>query len=102
MYPWLLRTYQGAFATVFVSDVRGSLNKILLCKAEDAAFSPTGVRSDAKALATRIDFDFDLAALAATYKNVSSKRLSPKVLTDDYAPVNLMRLRKADEKDWEY
>ena len=102
LYPWVLQTYQSAFATVMEANVPGTINKVLVARTAASAVTSADLAAGAKALASRITFDYDLAACAAAYRDASSKKVIKNILTDDYAPVNLMRLRKADEKDWEY
>lgn len=102
LYPWMKRTYQSVFPTLLEAQVTGSINRVLICMAEDAKLSELDLVSRAHPLAQKMSLPFDLSPYAAAYGDASSKRPSTKVLTDDYAPVNLMRIRKADEKDWEY
>ncbi|MCD6405401.1 MAG: fused MFS/spermidine synthase [Planctomycetes bacterium] len=102
LYPWMLRTYQTSFGTAFEARVERSINKVLiLWPGKNAARSADFVEGS-KAVEKTLGVGFSLVRRAALYKDVSTDRISQKVLTDDYAPVNLMRLRKADEKDWEY
>ena len=79
-----------------------TINRVLICLTEPAAASPAGLQSAAAGLQKRLSLTFNLARLAASYRDVSKKRPSKNVLRDDFAPVNLMRLRKADGKDWQY
>jgi spermidine synthase len=102
LYPWLLRTYQSVFPSVLAADVRGSINKVILCRAAANAFDVQALIDRARDLQSRRSIDFDLPSMAAAFHDESTKRPSPRVLTDDFAPVNLMRIRKADEKDWKY
>jgi len=102
LYPWALRTYQAAFPTLFEANVPGTINRVLLGFAEKQKLAPHDIELAARGLAGRVSFDYDLVRCAGVYRDVSMARPSKNILTDDYAPVNLMRLRKADEKDWKY
>lgn len=102
LYPWVLRTYQVSFPTLLETHVPGSINRILVCLQEKSAATPDDLALKARALGEKVAFGFDVASYAAGYKDVSSTQATERVLTDDYAPVNLMWRRKADEKDWEY
>jgi len=102
LYPWLLRTYQSAFPALWVADVPGTINKVFLAANEPETIDGDELVEKSEKLAAKHDLGFDLPACAARFKDVSKEEPSDRVLTDDYAPVNLMRLRQADEKDWEY
>ena len=102
LYPWLLRTYQSVFPSVVTADVRGSSNKVILCRAAAGAIDVKALPARARDLQSRRAIDFDLASMASAFSDQSTPRPSPRVLTDDFAPVNLMRIKKADEKDWKY
>ncbi len=102
LYPWLMRTYQSAFPTLFRARVGGSMNKVLVGWSEPGAETRRSFRSKTAELAGRVDFGFDAAALAGHYEDVSSRITTRRVLTDDYAPVNLMWHRQATRRDWEY
>jgi spermidine synthase len=102
LYPWMLRTYQNAFGTLFEGNIPGTINRVLIGKAGKSAFAGKDIVSRSRAMQSKIAMGYDLAGCAGIFRDVSSRQASDKVLTDDYAPVNLMKLRKADEKDWEY
>jgi spermidine synthase len=102
LYPWVLRTYQEAFGTLFEANVPGTINRVLIGKAEKSSATVETLVSKSKELSARLTLGFDLVACAAVFTDSSSRQQTKNVLTDDYAPVNLMRIRKADEKDWEY
>jgi spermidine synthase len=102
LYPWLLRTYQVSFGTILETRVPRSINKILVCLVPEKAAGREELATKARELGAGISFGFDLGAYAQGYRDVSSSVAAERVLTDDYAPVNLMWRRKADEKDWEY
>ena len=102
LYPWMLRTYQSVFPTVLEADVSGTINHVLICKATQEKVSMEDFENRAHAFQERLKSNIDFAALASVFTEASQKKPSTRVLTDDYAPVNLMRIRKADEKDWKY
>ncbi len=102
LYPWMLRTYQTSFGTVFEARVERSINKVLILWAGKNAAKSSDFVQGAKAVEKTLGIGFSLVGRAALHKDVSTDKTSQRVLTDDYAPVNLMRLRKADEKDWQY
>jgi spermidine synthase len=102
LYPWVLRTYQNAFGTVLEVNVPKTINRVLIGFAGKAAVTLDAVKARAGVLASSATLGYDLVACAGLYRDVSSKQPSKNILTDDYAPVNLMRIRKADEKDWQY
>ncbi len=102
LYPYMLHTYQSVFPTVLAADVYGTINKVLICKAAPEKISLADVAAKAREMQQRLTFGFDLAANVGAFHDVSNARPPTQVLTDDFAPVNLMKIRKADEKDWQY
>lgn len=102
LYPWVLRTYQASFGTLFEAAVPGTINRVLIGTAEKSFATTETLVAKSHELSTRVTLGFDLAACATVFRDASVKQPTKNVLTDDYAPVNLMRIRKADEKDWEY
>ena len=102
LYPWVLRTYQNAFETLLEASIPNTINRVLICEPRLEGDKPADFVAKAGTLSTKVQFGYDLAACAAIFKDRSSKQSSKNVLSDDFAPVNLMRIRKADEKDWEY
>jgi len=102
LYPWLLRTYQSCFGALLRARVAGSINKVLVAGAEPGAVTEENFSEKAAALASRINFGYDAAACAADFDDISTSTETERILTDDYAPVNLMWRREADSEDWEY
>jgi spermidine synthase len=102
LYPWVLRTYQNAFGTLLEVNVPGTINRVIVGKVEKSAAAPADLVKKSKALQSVVTLGYDLAACAGLYTDASTRQPSKNILTDNYAPVNLMRIRKADEKDWEY
>lgn len=102
LYPWMLRTYQASFGTLLEARVPNTLNKVLVGFDAVDAVAPGSFEKRALAFERDKTPGFDAAECARGFKDVSSEKKTRRVLTDDYAPVNLMWRRKADEKDWEY
>ena len=102
LYPWMLRTYQSSFGTLFCAKVAGSINKVLVAWPEPQSQTEEGLRSKVATLAAAVDLGYDAAACAADFEDISNDTETDRILTDDYAPVNLMWRREADSKDWEY
>lgn len=102
LYPWVQRTYQQAFPTLFECGIPMSINRVLIGCAEKQPITARDLVTRAGEVAKKKTFGFDLVECAGAYVDISQKQPSKNILTDDYAPVNLMRIKKADEKDWKY
>jgi spermidine synthase len=102
LYPWMLRTYQSCFPTILSARIPLSINKVLLCLAEEDAVKPADLVANARDFAQRVPLGYDPVECARGYDDSSSSTRSDKVLTDQFAPVNLMWRKEADAKDWEY
>jgi len=102
LYPWMLRTYQASFGTLFRAKVAGSINKVLVAWPEPEAQTEEGFRSKVAELTAAVNLGYDAPACAADFEDISNDTETDRILTDDYAPVNLMWRREADSEDWEY
>jgi len=102
LYPWMVRTYQSVFPTILEANIEGTINHMLVCWPKETKVSLDAFEKKARDLQARLGSNIDFGILASDFFDSSSKKPTTRVLTDDYAPVNLMRIRKADEKDWQY
>lgn len=88
-----LRTFQEVFREVRMLD-NGLNSIILVAMAEDTRVEPEELYRSARAFMKARDVDFDMEALLKKELRLNTpKNLEADVLTDDYAPVNIMRER---------
>ena len=88
-----LRTAQSRFPTVYVFQVGGSSNLLVLASRSEDTIGETEMLRRAEELDRRFDFSPDLAEIASRRLEVSVDPATTLLLTDDYAPANhLIRL----------
>ena len=90
-----IKTYQAVFGQVYLLKAGGSQNYIFLALAEPGRVEAGAAAARARALMRGRPWSFDLAALVeAEYDCYTDQPVEAPVLSDDYAPVNLMRHQK--------
>jgi spermidine synthase len=90
-----IKTYQAVFPQLYLLRAGGGGNYIFLALAEPGKVEAGAAAARARALARERPWSFDLAELVeAEYDDYSQQQVEAPVLSDDYAPVNLMRHQK--------
>jgi len=90
-----LKTYQQVFAHVYLIDCVTSSSYIFIAHSHDKVMTKTILQKRLPAFQEWFQFKFPLMPYADTFEDVSSVRLDANVLMDDFAPVEILRSRKA-------
>ncbi|MFH1057995.1 MAG: fused MFS/spermidine synthase [Pseudomonadota bacterium] len=91
-----IKTYQAAFPEVYLLRAGRSSNYIFLATQAKGRVPREAAVVRAKALMAGRPWSFDLAELILDeYDYYTDQKMEAKVLTDDFAPVNLMKHQKA-------
>jgi len=90
-----LKTYQQVFPHVYVIDCITSSSYIFIAHSHDKVMTKPTLQERIPAFQKWFGFNFQLMPYAGTFEDVSAVRLDAKVLLDDFAPVEILRSRKA-------
>jgi len=90
-----VKTYQEVFSHVYLIDAVPSNNYILIADPQNRAITKTVLMERIPLLQKRLGIDPPLATYLDTFEELSGSMLEAKVLSDDYAPVEVLRSRKA-------
>ena len=92
----MVMTYKKAFPHLSIFKGKKSGNFIFVATTGVRAPEETRIASNAAKIQATRKFDFDLAEIAARYEDSPAYEWSgAKVLTDDFAPVNLYQYQKS-------
>jgi spermidine synthase len=91
-----IKTYQEVFPQLYLLQASGGANYIFIATADAARVSPEQAEARARALMQGRPWSFDLAArVKSEYACYTGQRVDSPVLTDDFAPVNLLKTLEA-------
>jgi spermidine synthase len=92
-----VRTYQEVFPYVYMIDAVPSNNYILISCSQNKVMTKTILEERATSLQKQFEFDFPLMTYAETFEDLSEVSCNARVLLDDYAPVEVLRSKKASK-----
>lgn len=91
-----IKTYQAVFPEVYLLRAGNSANYIFLATLAKGRIPREQAMTRAKAVMAGRPWSFDLVELVLDeYEYYTNQTVEAKVLTDDYAPVNLLKHQKA-------
>ncbi|MBI5091275.1 MAG: fused MFS/spermidine synthase [Candidatus Hydrogenedentes bacterium] len=94
-----IATYQAVFGRVYIFQAKGSGNYIFVTQKENQERSIDSLVERAKAIMEESKLPFDLPPLVRDQVvPITSETPKAEVLTDDYAPVDLLRNQAQSEK----
>jgi spermidine synthase len=89
------KTYQRVFPNLYLIDAIEANNYIFIACPNKKEITKTILQERISALQDWFKFDFQLMTYANTFEDLSEVRINAKVLTDDYAPVEVLRSRSS-------
>jgi spermidine synthase len=92
-----VRTYQDVFSKVYLIDAVPSNNYILIACNAKKTMTKTALLERMPSLQEYFTFDFSLTTYAETFRDLTGIRSNASVLIDDYAPVEVLRSKKAEK-----
>jgi len=92
-----VRTYLDVFPHVYMIDAVPSNNYILIACSQKMIMTKTILKERITLLQEDFGFDFSLMKYADTFRDLSGTNFDAKVLIDDYAPVEVLRSKKASK-----
>jgi len=90
-----LKTYQQVFPHVYLIDCITSSSYIFIAHAHNTVMTKATLQKRIPDLQEWFQFSFALMPYADTFENVSAISVNADVLQDDFAPVEILRSRKA-------
>ncbi|MDB9822838.1 fused MFS/spermidine synthase [Deltaproteobacteria bacterium] len=90
-----VKTYQQVFPHIYLIDAVSSSNYIVIAYSQNKAITKTILEERIKSLQRLFEFNFHLMIYGSTLEDLSSAQINAKVLLDDFAPVEVLRSRKA-------
>jgi len=90
-----IKTFQEVFPRVYVINAVTTNNNIFFVTQENIEITATDFQKKARALQTRYRFPFALDLYARTFEDLTHKKVDANVLLDDFAPVEVLRSRRA-------
>lgn len=95
----MVMTYKKVFPHLYIFSGQRSRNFIFIATPDKTKRSEEYITERAKKLQAARKFDIDLPKAASSYEySTDYEWSSAKVLTDDFAPVNLYKYQKSDAK----
>lgn len=95
----MVMTYKKVFPHLYIFAGKRKRNFIFIAAAGKAAMAEEVILERAKRLQASKKFDIDLPATAARFEHSADYEWSSaKVLTDDFAPVNLYKYQQSDAR----
>jgi hypothetical protein len=91
----MVMTYKQEFRHLYVFTGRKSNNFIFVATKNPAFRDKESVMRDAKRIERARKFDYDLSNVALSYEDYTPYSFKAKILTDDFAPVNLYQHMKS-------
>jgi spermidine synthase len=92
-----VKTYQDVFSNVYMIDAVPSNNYILIACDQKKTVTKTTLKERIPLLQEYFGFDFPLMTYAETFQDLTGAPLTARVLIDDYAPVEVLRSKKASK-----
>lgn len=91
-----IKTYQEVFPQLYLLRASGSANYIFIATQEPGRVSREQALARARELMLGRPWSFDLAQrLKAEYSDYTGRQVEARALTDDFAPVNLLKTMEA-------
>ncbi len=91
------KTYQSVFNSLYVLDAVGTNNYIMMASDVGSDITKETFIERSRHLKAKRKFPFEVLPYARTMQDLSEKDIHADILTDDYAPVEILRARKAVE-----
>jgi spermidine synthase len=92
------KTYQSVFPHVYMIDAIPSNNYIMIAHSYNKVFTKIILKERIPALQIQFGFNFPLMTFAETFEDLTGHPFDAKILLDDFAPVEVLRSRKATSK----
>ncbi len=87
LYDDMVKTYQAAFAELYIFDVRASGNKIFVGVPRTRAVRRNELASGARAIGQKKGFPYDLGDVVLYgFRNATTERVDGRILTDEDRP----------------
>ena len=93
LYDYEQRTYAAVFPQNYTFLGKKSSNAIIISKTQPGTITKADILAKAQALQKRHKFSFDLTAIVDMYAEKRDWKETGDILTDDFSPVNLLRMR---------
>ncbi len=92
-----VKTYQDVFSHVYLIDAVPSNNYILIACDHRKAMTKSVLMERMPSLQAYLGFEFPLMTYAETFQDLTGVMSDARVLIDDYAPVEVLRSKKASK-----
>jgi len=92
-----VKTYQDLFSNVYLVDAVPSNNYIIIASNQKVAMTKAMLKERMPSMQRYLGFDFPLITYAETFQNLTGITFNARVLIDDYAPVEVLRSKKASK-----
>jgi spermidine synthase len=92
----MIQTYKEVFPYLYIFKGKKSRNYIFITTERTVKKDEKSVAGRAKQIQARKNFDIDLLSICRSFAYYTAYEREAKVLTDDFAPVNLYRYMKVD------
>ena len=91
-------TYKKVFPQLYIFPGRQSRNSIFVATLSGRVRAQEGIMGDARRIEKFRGLDIDMAGIAESYElSAAYEKKSAKILTDDFAPVNLYKYQKSND-----
>jgi spermidine synthase len=90
-----IKTFQQVFPKIYLIDAVSSSNYIVIAYLKNTSMTKALLEERIKSVQRLFQFDFKLMTYGRTLEDLSMIQVEAKVLLDDFAPVEILRSRKA-------
>lgn len=95
-YHAQIKTYQSVFDELYILGLENSISHIFIAPRDNGLINKEEVLKRASIIAKERDFNFDLVKLIQdNFNDASNMKVTEQVLTDNYAPVNIMNIKSS-------
>ncbi len=93
-----IKTLQEVFPKVYEIKATGSSNHIFISTLRPDDITAKDLRNRMEAIKEQVNLPYNFDPYIATSKDITDKNIDADHLTDDFAPVELLRAQKADNR----
>jgi spermidine synthase len=93
-----MKTLQMVFPRLYEVRAVGSGNHIFISTMEKKDITLADLERRVETVLRQVKFPFDLDEFVRTFEDITQKEVDAEILTDDFAPVDLLRAERADGK----
>ncbi len=93
-----IKTFQQVFPRLYDIKAVGSANHIFISTMQDKSKTLADLQKRVESLFRQVEFPFQVDEFVRTFEDMTEKEVDAEILTDDFAPVDLLRAESPKKK----